>query len=258
MSKYAPVASYQLLTNLARTGYAGDYHLLLAHEVVDCPSQWEFLFKGSGLIPKGATIIMDNGLIELGEPCDAVVMKDAVDIVNATHAVLPDALEDGAETLKLSRKAMDEWLRMEVDAYYMGVVQGRSYWEIIWCAKNLWNLGATASLGIPRIWQSRFGTRKLLQFFTELLPGVHGNIHLLGMSADLKDDLTCAVLPGVMGIDSANPLVCGWNERHLDVENIQHMERGSYWRDCTFANETMLTNLDYIHSWLTNGTSPAD
>jgi len=43
------------------------------------------------------------------------------------------------------------------------------------------------------------------------------------MSGNLEDDIECAQLDGVVGIDSANPLILATDDRHLFFEGYMHL-----------------------------------
>lgn len=255
-AKYSPVGNINLLRRIAGVGMIPDYVLLLAHHVVEFPSAHKELRQRLS----GATVILDNSLIELGGAVDIKVMQEACQIVEPTYIVLPDALMDRKTSVKLVQEAYPEWLDKlprTLPYLFMAVVQGESQEELLECAKLYKQLDvgdAIQAFGVPRKFASVFGsrqqiTRKLLQRFS--LP-----IHLLGFSSHFSDDMLSAAIPGVMGIDSATPLRLGLENRLLSwaigesLEDQLTVDREQFFRyrdDPTFA---MMYNLCFIEGVL--------
>ena len=72
-------------------------------------------------------------------------------------------------------------------------------------------------------------------------------IHLLGMSNNFVDDMACTSMPNVMGIDSANPMVMGYQGISIwDRVGIEHLPRGDYW-ECVTLNKCMEDNVDWMN-----------
>ena len=229
MSKYAPVAPIALLEQLNRNGQFEDYHLLLPHEILKEPERYRELFYPNTSGKSDMFVILDNSVVELGAAVPLSMMFDAAEIVQPAVIVLPDVMGDAMNTVRASTAAANKWQRAGLGPF-MAVVQGRSIPELIWCASQLSQIPNVEFWGAPRIVANEFGTRKVLDPILGMSIKPIDNqpkVHLLGMSHFYQDDIECASMPGVRGIDSANPLVLGQNGDLID--NYQHVPRGNYW-----------------------------
>jgi hypothetical protein len=205
MSQFAPVANLPTYWGLLERRLLGSYHLMIATEVIKDLHSWE-TFWSYPVMPMdiGANlfIIMDNGLIETGSPCDPQTLKEAADAVDASCIVLPDVLGSQKGTTKAASAAHPELSTLGYDL--LGVIQGRN-WDEIHFMCDLYTRMEVRYVSVPRVMVEFFGTRtKVIRRVQGLMPGVQ--IHLLGFSENLHDDMLAAVMPGVMGIDSAVPL----------------------------------------------------
>ena len=91
--------------------------------------------------------------------------------------------------------------------------------------------------GIGRWIANEFGTRESV--VRMLGGGYYGadtaklRIHLLGMSDHLDDDVHCCKMQGVIGMDSANPLVAGLDGQVLFKHEYSHVKgdtKTQYWK----------------------------
>jgi len=230
MGKYSPIGPLPILQELQRINLLGNYLLLLGHDVRAHSAGYIELLRGC----VNPFVILDNSAVELGEP----MMEELVNIFYQIGAdkfrsaiVLPDVMGNRAKTLE----SVETMLR-SIDGYtacslpWMGIPQGETIAEVIQCAEGIRRmLGKNPSYwGVPRWIANNLGTRKDI---AKLLSGrdfndnaYEPNVHLLGMSSNLDDDITCAKLSGVMGIDSANPIVLGLHVRDI-MTQYEHMPR---------------------------------
>ncbi|MEB3089950.1 hypothetical protein, partial [Parvimonas sp. M20] len=84
MASFAPVAPIQILESLYNYGYDafGEYHLLLAHHIMEEPERFKALFERiSGDMSVFPTVIIDNSLVELGEAVALDMVRDAAAII---------------------------------------------------------------------------------------------------------------------------------------------------------------------------------
>ena len=225
--KFAPVVPPQALRKLCRMGYRCTYLLVLAHDVVEQSREWEKVIN-EGLL-SGTFIILDNSLVELGKPASTAMMSQAQDIIGANVAVLPDYLGNAKKTLRHSKRAAGNWNHDEClqDIPYMGVVQGETHDEAMDCARCLLEIPNVHFLAIPRHMCITLGSRvKITQEVSQLV----SNLHLLGFSDDLSDDMATAHLPGVMGIDSAVPLRLAYQSVSMVRNPLADAgRRGNFW-----------------------------
>jgi hypothetical protein len=151
MPQFAPVAPLQLHKALAEKGKLGDYHLLLAHNILADPvAHTQFWAHRSE-----AFIIMDNSLIELGRPLDASKVVEAAEMVNAQVVVLPDVLGDAKATLRFIKHDIG---KIPKHFIRLGVVQGTSLEECLRMTTEMVRLGVDA-ISVPRHLTERLGSR---------------------------------------------------------------------------------------------------
>jgi hypothetical protein len=205
--QFAPVGSLTHYRFLEEQGVLGDYHLLLAHKVLEDPDGWIDLYRRIREQGREPFVIMDNSLIELGRPLQAPALAEASRIVDASCLVLADVLSNRRATVELSVAMHYELRKMKEVPPFLAVVQGASYEDALLCAEELASLEGVRYLSIPRVVADTMGTRKHL--VKEVYRRHQLPIHLLGFSEDMADDIMCTSLPGVMGIDSAVPLRMG-------------------------------------------------
>lgn len=221
MAKFAPVCPAHIAKGLAGFYALGDYHLLLAHDILQKPDLYHEVFHpqggmvGSATLGYHETVILDNSVIELGTAVDIEVIVQAATVVKANVIVLPDVLLDAKATVEACRRAADDWepiLRKELgewhnhDWSYMFVPQGLSREEFAWCAEQFADDGRIGWWGIPRNYSIKgLGSRRDA---VEICSALNGSkkIHLLGFGDDIVDDVLSARHPKVNGIDSAVPL----------------------------------------------------
>jgi hypothetical protein len=197
VNQFAPVANLETYRRLP-LDVLGEYQLLIATEVVKDLDAWGDFWVGAVVTEQ--FIIMDNGLIESGTSADVGVIGAAAEAVQASCIVLPDTLGDFEATLAASGKAMETY--REVGLPLMGVIQGRTVEEVETII-DFYIGNDVEYLSIPRVMVEIFKTRRWL---VERVRWRGKPIHLLGWSENVADDLACAAMEGVVGIDSAVPL----------------------------------------------------
>ena len=214
-AQFGPVAPIQVLRGLFEDSPKtfGTYHLLLAHHTVEEREEFTSLFEHihrSGAFEDGElTIIMDNSIVELGDAVDAAMVADAVDIIQSAcpsarvYPVLPDVMGKGEETRNAIAETYEDWVSLIGGHGFMVVTQGESFEDFKATLDYACSLSAVAWIGVPRILVSQIGTRAEA---TQAAIATGKCIHLLGFSDNMEDDIACARIPGVSGIDSAVPL----------------------------------------------------
>ena len=246
MAEFAPVAPPEMLLSLKAEGLLGNYHLLLAHDVVAQEELYSEVFDQFE-----GYIVLDNSLIELGYPATMDVMTRAYDIVRPTVTVLPDYLTDSRRTVEAHKGAVWAWNKEGLGPF-MAVPQGRSVGEVCMCADQLARLPWIHAWGVPRIITELAGSRhEVINYL--LAQGDDRKVHMLGFSDNLKDDIECAKDPGVVGIDSAVPIRLGLHGIRLeDAVNSDkpHMSRGEYWETAKEVTPLVRENLEAIRSWI--------
>lgn len=257
-SKFAPVVPIPVADAYHKAGMLGDYHLLLAHDVIKHPGDYHRLYCSDDNL-----IIMDNSVIELGYPLGLDEMREAIGIVHADVFVLPDRLLDYSGTMDSVHEALDMWGELITDRTgAMAVPQGANYGEWLDCVDDLLNLGGISWLGIPRNVKEKLGVSRVRAIedvrrmaALSLHPDI--KLHLLGFSDNLRDDVE-AVRMGirlypemVKGIDSAVPSRLGMRDQlPISLDNPIHSARGDWWDNPGDMNDLAITNVTTFRSWL--------
>lgn len=242
MAPVMPIRMYESLTD-EQLLQLGPYHLMLAHHVVEeedgfrrLSGRLQTLFSSIPRHSTGCTIIMDNSLVELGGPIPLDMMEKACRIVKNYNveviAVLPDAMGDGAETLRLYQMHIEQWrTRLEHVARLMVVLQAngmQEYREMLDFFGDPNNRPSQPSprllFGIPRYLHKTLGSRiEAVKMFETFIPG--HLVHLLGFSDDLWDDIQAAnASNAVMGMDSAVP----YRVEEMPLSRVLP-KRGKWW-----------------------------
>lgn len=257
-NKYSPVMPIRLFESLVNYQHehqdedvVGDYFLVLAHDILAHPQAYADIFHNRSQIPADSFIILDNSVIELGKPLGTEFLLRAAEIVQPSCIILPDVLGDMHQSAALVRKTHNELLASPDtpdDIQMMGVLQGRNVAELTRCATMYADSEHVTYFGAPRWIANKLGTRRVF----ETVLGIHHevenpNVHMLGMSNYVYDDILCAEYPGVMGIDSANPCVMGQRGVPLNkLEAYRHMSREEgtfdYWKE-TEVTQTTINNI---------------
>jgi hypothetical protein len=191
----------------------GSYHLLLAHHTVEEEAAFRELFErieadkhfGDGEL----TIIMDNSIVELGDAVDAAMVAHAVAIIEEScprarvYPVLPDVMGKGDATRNIVAENYEDWVSLIGGSGFMVVCQGETFEDFKATLDYAVALPKVEWVGVPRILVSQIGTRAEA---TQAAIATGKCVHLLGFSDNMEDDIACARIPNVSGIDSAVPL----------------------------------------------------
>lgn len=244
--RFAPVMPIGVAHQLSSSrpmNVIGNYHLLLAHDVADPKNAQTYADiyelnayqKADGEQQRGITI-MDNSVIELGRPIDALTMSKACNIVNANVAVLPDELLDRPGTIEAIRRSTNEW-DMHLDGIeFMAVPQGNTWEEWLLCMNQIVELPEferISWIGVPKNVRRKLGvSRRVACEAVNILTKSNINIHLLGFSHDLYDDVVSAVDSyNVQGIDSAVPVRMGLRDGLPTMMGLDYPGRGDWWEN---------------------------
>lgn len=252
--RFAPVAPVHVLEQLEKTNDLGHYHLVLTHDVVKNKKRFHDLFHY--YTHKNDTIIVDNSVIELGQPVEDIAMvEDAVSVFahscHPTIAVLPDVLLDCKATVKATEKGLNAWAASNVRNMFgerislMFVPQGQDWKEILECAEVFEGVPEIRWIGVARNFLSILPSRQdITQVLHAMFPQCR--FHLLGFSDDLVDDILCTRLPYVAGIDSAVPLRI---QTPISLVEEVYPPRGTWWDDVKEVTPLMLANLRKVRKW---------
>jgi hypothetical protein len=264
MARFAPVAPIQVLEALYDQDphLLGDYHLLLAHHVSQEAERFSRLFRrieeDGELYP---LVLMDNSLVELKGAVDLDMMQRACEAINQGNAttivpVLPDVYRKGAETRIAIADAYDEWgNRLLADGSceaVMAVLQGETMDEFATTLEFVTSLSIVdiGWWGIPRVLVEQHGSRvEATEFVISQAIPRGTQIHLLGFSDDMEDDIRCAKMKGIDGIDSAVPMriTQPFDPRHVPEP------RDPTWFETAELTPEMVENLNHVRNLVRGG-----
>lgn len=237
MARFAPVCNLPIYQGLLSHSELGNYHLLLAHDVLDKKEGYAKVFQRPNYSPT-RVVIMDNSVIELGAHVGIDTVLPAVIAAQANVVVLPDVLEDWEATVDAFQRYYVEWATacnyLTHPWSFMVVPQGKTIEEFTRCAEHLAahdsNIGWW---GIPRNLVKLHGSRERAINICHLLNPTR-QIHMLGFSDDNVDDLLCAQIPFVAGIDSAVPVRASWFNMPWLI-SLKYPPRGNWFEvaECT-------------------------
>lgn len=107
-----------------------DYDYALVHLFEESEEYWNKFVRAK---EKGREIILDNSIFELGEAFDANEFIPWIEKLGPTWYIIPDALEDAERTVKNAK----EWKYSHPESKKIGVAQGKTYEEMVWCYKEI-------------------------------------------------------------------------------------------------------------------------
>lgn len=267
MARFAPVMPIQVARYLKDNKCLGNYHLLLAHDVLTHPAEYREIYGHLEGDPE-AVVIMDNSLVELGTPMRCADLYMATKIIKPTYLVMPDVLTEAVATINAMEDFVREWdaSRLGTDQKFMAVVQGKCSSDIELVLRSASLIPQCRAISVPRVMVSQFGTRQgvidhVLRFFEvnnfKRSSVFWKGIHLLGFSDDIIDDISCARRHNVMGIDSAVPVRIGLRGMPFVLDCSDYGPRGLYWdvpsHIVEFTGKRVQENLANTTKWVGNG-----
>lgn len=248
MSRFAPVVPIHIAEQLSESSL-GNYHLLLAHDVVKHKQRYKKVYDHSNM-----EIIMDNSVIELGGAVDLNVILDACITTHFKTVVLPDVLLDGAKTIESCSNAIETWKPKFTEVFgdnkswgFMYVPQGKTIEEFAHSAYALYANHHINYWGIPRNFCDHVATRKIaIEICHSLNP--FRRIHLLGFSENLVDDVISSKDHRVSGIDSTVPIRAA--SYSLPIGFHTKLPRRGDWWDTAEYNPLMEQNIKDFRRWI--------
>lgn len=268
-AKFAPVAPVQMLRDMLARGIFGDYHLFLAHHTVERKTEFDPLIGHltiqRELQYRTVTIIMDNSIVELGGAVDDDMIREAVLTAQGGRAiytdrrirvipVLPDVMGDGEATRELSEEAYIRWQDTQMPGEsFMLVTQGNCWEDFCRLVNHFFVENADAFpkigwVGIPRLLLKSMNTRwAAIHYIKAVAP--HVKIHLLGFSDNIWDDVLCARVKGVTGIDSAVP--CRYNGLLTPITTPEAIgKRTPDWLEKGVLSQMNVLNIQNCRKWV--------
>lgn len=110
-----------------------DYDYALVHLFPEQSAYFNFFTKSMRIY--GRKVILDNSIFELGTAYDHAEFVEWIYKLEPTEYIIPDALEQANTTVRNAVEFTREYRDLPGDS--IGVVQGKTYDEIVWCYKSL-------------------------------------------------------------------------------------------------------------------------
>lgn len=190
--------------------------LILAHDILNYPEDVvkQALINYQTSVDNQGYIIVDNSASEKVAISDTQLFY----ILNEfgeyfDEFCLPDVLCEGEATVKRSDRFLKAYvavLRHREKLRFMFIPQGNNIFDFYTCVENMFSKEASnmiGTIGIPRNLCPRLSSSReeFIVNTKELLPP-DVEIHLLGFTDNVADDIYCSQIPFVRSIDSAVPL----------------------------------------------------
>lgn len=253
MAAYAPVCGLELMEWLYDVGKISDRRLFagtmmfMAHDVIAKKTGYIRFVERLRRDGKIKTIILDNSLVEVLDgttpPLNFDDILEVCDAIEADYTILPDVMGDGSASAKATHDAYEEFIAPS--GHFAFVLQGENVmFHVAQAAAYSMEMNAKM-LCVPRIIGNTMGSRKatLRAIGADVINSY--KIHLLGCSRDIRDDIECCRENiGVNSIDSANPIVAGFNG---DIGDRNHWKRPEH-----YFNLEPLGMSEYIRKLITD------
>ena len=251
---------------LDRSRSYNDYDYALVHLFETEPTYLQF-FKDS--LAQGRTVLLDNSIFELGTAFDSDRYAYWIDELKPTEYIIPDVLED---TLGTMDNALD-WKEKysNLPGKTIGVVQGKSYEDIVQCYDYLDNVIGVDKIAIsfdysyylevcphPNKWMGYALGR--VQTLTRLL---HDGVintekphHLLGCALPIEFMFYRKEFKWLESLDTSNPIVhallgFGYEPGGLDDKKSIKLIELLNTPEPTVANmHTIKHNIKYFRSYV--------
>ena len=112
-----------------------DYDYALVHLFEEVPEYYEFFVES---IKQGRTVLLDNSIFELGTAFDPDRFFYWIDKLKPSEYIIPDVLEDTIGTMDNALHWKENyWGKTPKNSKSIGVVQGKSYTDLINCYQYL-------------------------------------------------------------------------------------------------------------------------
>ena len=244
-----------------------DYDYALVHLFEE---DKEYFNQFKEAVKKGREVILDNSIFELEEAFNADKFAHWINELRPEWYIVPDVLEDAGGTMS----KMAAWNSKYKDVAYgkaIGVVQGKTYDEIVDCYEYMDNIAGVDMIAISFDYS----------YYTKSVPHPNkyvswmlGRIKLLG---DLVKDgiinenkphhlLGCGLpqefsfysqYPWIYSLDTSNPVVHGIKEIGYGTDGLWSKESQKLFELINYEVEDTNLILNNIHKfrWFANGKS---
>lgn len=221
MKRKIPLISHESPISLLQDSIAyNDYDYCLVHLMEQEPEYREFFIKSRDT---GRKILLDTSIFELGEAFDLEKYAEWVHELRPDEYILPDVLEDCNQTITNSAQFIKSY--PDLQGKKIGVIQGKTYGELLYCYHTLVNILKVDKVAIsfdysfyheyfphPNKWVSFMMGRVLLisSLLKDRIINTQIPHHLLGCSNPLEFSYYKDVkFNFIESIDTSSPIVHG-------------------------------------------------
>jgi len=244
-----------------------DYDYALVH-LFEEDEQYLWLFEQA--IKAGREVILDNSIFELEEAFDADRFAYWIKKIKPTWYIVPDVLEDAGGTMA-KMAAWNGKHKDNVTGKTIGVVQGKTYDEIVDCYEYMDNIAGVDMIAISFDYS----------YYTETIPHPNkyvswmlGRVKLLGdlvrdgiINTSKPHHLLGCGLPQefsfyknsnydwIYSLDTSNPVVHGIKGVSYGEDGLWNKESQKLFELINYEPQDINTILNNIHKfrWFTNG-----
>lgn len=211
-------------------------------------------------------VVLDCPVYEGGPILTAEALKSLVRMMPGIEfLIVPDVIDDKAATLE----RFYEYVSVIDHPSCTGVPQGRTPEEALDCAVDMIAAGVNR-LAVPnkRAW-SRGASRSQFINATNIGVAVANHMapdydsgllkwHLLGAEFPYTDEMQAAVLPGVVSLDTAEPINAAYKGYVFDSHSPQARKRPDYFfTGVALDKRTTNRNIGEMQSWLNSFATKA-
>lgn len=204
----------------------------------------------------GDFVILDNGVAEGSRVSDQTDLHRLAVVCDADELVVPDELGRADKTLKLAEDFGETIQGNSLG--YMGVAQGDTIDEALYCARGLARHKYITSLGVPRYLNKsdKFGRYKFLERLqNERLASRFHRVHCLGAWSKFPQEVVILnTFPFVDSIDTSLPVVKGLAGHTLTSPLVRNRQKTFFYLDPRLESGTMKLckeNVAKYVSWAT-------
>jgi hypothetical protein len=238
--KFAPVLPVGLYWQMD----LGSYHMVQVH-LIETDKQ-RALFAGWSK-RSDHLVIMDNGMIELGEAAAGTLLSTAA-LIKPDEIICPDAANDKDKTIELCRTYVHECATC--CKRVMLVPQGRDVVEWCHCCREMLSMTMTStsvmpvSIGVTKLISQYPGGRfaALAWLYNHIdtygFEGIYENVHLLGLDIGVQEYMYLqAYFPQLRGCDSTWPYAAARQGEYVHFSSVKPEMKEEYWHDGTAFGE---------------------
>ena len=237
-----------------------DYDYALVHLFEKYPKYFNFMKEQ---VNAGRRVILDNSIFELGTAFDSREYVKWINRLKPTEYIIPDALENCHKTIENCQKWLYEIPNIDHDPVLIGVVQGKTYQELVHCYQFLdehvnkiaisfdYEYYINTSLGINKWEKYSRGRPELIQkLVKDLVWNPDKPHHLLGCSLpqEFKEYRREWETLNIETLDTSNPIQQGllghtYNKNGLITKHSSKLVDSTF-EDEDFNKDTMY-RIDY-------------